>query len=326
MRPSDGKVTPESAVKLASWLMLAMIAPGNAFAQNYPAKPIRFIVGPGPDALARVIGQQITQAWGQPVIIDQRGGGGGTISAEAVAKAPPDGYTLLLATGTHTINPSMYKISYDMVRDFAPVTLLASTPFILAVHPSVPANSVGELIVLAKTNPGKLNYGSGGSGTPPHLATELFKTLAGVNIVHVPYKTVAAAITDLIAGQLQVMFTVGPAGLPQIRAGRIRGLAVSTAKRSAFAPELPTVAEAGLAGFDVFGWNGLLAPAGTPKPVIAKLHGEITRALRLPEVRDRIAGFGFEPVGNSPEEFGEFVKADIAQWAKVAKDSGARVD
>jgi tripartite-type tricarboxylate transporter receptor subunit TctC len=313
-------------VKLVFWLMSAAIASGNAFAQSYPAKPIRFIVGPGPDALARVIGQQITQAWGQPVIIDQRGGGGGTISAEAVARAAPDGYTLLLATGTHTINPSMYKVSYDMVRDFAPVTLLASTPFILAVHPSVAADSVGELIALARSKPGTLNYGSGGSGTPPHLATELFKTQAGINIVHVPYKTVAAAITDLIAGQLQVMFTVGPAGLPQIRAGRIRGLAVSTAKRSVFAPELPTVAEAGLAGFDVFGWNGLLAPAGTPKSIIAKLHAEITRALQIPEIRERVAGFGFEPVGNSPEEFGEFIKADIAQWARAAKESGARVD
>lgn len=313
-------------MKLAAWLMFAAIAPGNALAQSYPAKPIRFIVGPGPDALARVIGQQITQAWGQPVIIDQRGGGGGTISAEAVARAAPDGYTLLLATGTHTINPSMYKVSYDMVRDFAPVTLLASTPFILAVHPSVSATSVRELIALAKSKPGTLNYGSGGSGTPPHLATELFKTQAGINIVHVPYKTVAAAITDLIAGQLQVMFTVGPAGLPQIRAGRIRGLAVSTAKRSVFAPELPTVAEAGLAGFDVFGWNGLLAPAGTPKSIIAKLHAEITKALQIPEIRERVAGFGFEPVGNSPGEFGEFIKADIAQWARAAKESGARVD
>jgi len=314
-------------MKTARWLMLSVAAvAGISFAQNYPAKPIRFIVGPGPDALARVIGQQITQAWGQPVIIDQRGGGGGTISAEAVAKAAPDGYTLLLATGTHTINPSLYKVSYDMVRDFAPVTLLASTPFILAVHPSVPANSVGELIALARSKPGALNYGSGGSGTPPHLAMELFKTLAGVNIVHVPYKTVAAAITDLIAGQLQVMFTVGPAGLPQMRAGRIRGLAVSTAKRSVFAPELPTVAEAGLPGFEVFGWNGLLAPAGTPGPVIAKLHDEIIRALKLPEVKERIATFGFDPVGNSPEEFAEFVKADIAQWAKVVKESGARVD
>jgi len=306
--------------------LLALALAGSALAQSYPDKPIRIIVGPGPDALARVIGQQITQAWGQPVVIDQRGGGGGTISAEAVARAVPDGYTLLLATGTHTINPSMYKISYDMVRDFAPVTLLASTPFILAVHPSVPASSVGELIRLARSKPGALNYGSGGSGTPPHLATELFKTTAGIDIVHVPYKTVAAAITDLVAGRLQVMFTVGPAGLPQMRAGAIRGLAVSTAKRSAFAPELPTVAESGLPGFDVFGWNGLLAPAGTPAPVIAKLHDQIEKALQDREVRERIASFGFEPVGNTPEEFGKFVKADIARWAAVAKESGARVD
>jgi tripartite-type tricarboxylate transporter receptor subunit TctC len=313
-------------MKTARVILAGLVFAGNAIAQPYPAKPIRFIVGPGPDALARVIGQQLTQAWGQPVIIDQRGGGGGTISAEAVAKAAPDGYTLLLATGTHTINPSMYKVPYDMVKDFAPVTLLASTPFILAVHPSVPVNSVGELIKLAKSKPGALNYGSGGSGTPPHLATELFKATAGIDIVHVPYKTVAAAITDLVAGQLQVMFTVGPAGLPQIRAGRIRGLAVSTAKRSAFAPELPTVAESGLTGFDVFGWNGLLAPSGTPAPVIAKLHGEIVKALGDREVRERIATFGFEPVGNTPEEFGEFVKADIARWAKVVKESGARVD
>src|SRR5258705_10562911 len=211
--------------------MLAAIAAGNAFAQDYPAKPIRFIVGPGPDGLARVIGQQITQAWGQPVIIDQRGGGGGTISAEAVARGAPDGYTLLLATGTHTINPSMYKVSYDMVRDFAPVTLLASTPFILAVHPSVPASSVGELIRLARSKPGALNYGSGGSGTPPHLATELFKTQAGVDIVHVPYKTGAGAIPHLIPRQLQGVFTRGPPRLPQTRAGRIRGRAVSTPKR-----------------------------------------------------------------------------------------------
>jgi len=313
-------------MKAAGLLFVALALAGGALAQSYPAKPIRVIVGPGPDSLARVIGQKLTEAWGQPVVVDQRGGGGGTISAEAVARAAPDGYTLLLATGTHTINPSMYKISYDMVRDFAPVTLLASTPFVLAVNPSVPAASVAELISLAKAKPGTLNYGSGGSGTPPHLATELFKTMAGVDMVHVPYKTVAAAIADLVAGRLQVMFTVGPAGLPQINAGRLRGLAVSTAKRSAFAPDLPTVAESGLPGFDVFGWNGVLAPAGTPAPVIAKLQGEMVRALKLPDVRERIAGFGFEPVGSTPEEFGEFVKADIARWAKVVKESGARVE
>src|SRR5437588_8333157 len=255
-------------ITLAGMLALAAISiAADVIAQDYPSKPIRIIVGPGPDSLARLFGQKMTEAWGQPVIVEQRGGGGGTISAEAVAKAAPDGYTLLLMTGTHAINPALYKTNYDMVRDFAPVTLIGSTPFVLAVHPSVPVKSVAELIKLAKEKPGALNYGSGGSGTPPHLATELFKQMARVQIVHVPYKTVAAAITDLVAGQLQVMFTVGPAGLPQIRAGRIRGLAVSTAKRSAFAHELPTVAEAGLAGFEVFGWNGLLAPGGTAKPV-----------------------------------------------------------
>jgi tripartite-type tricarboxylate transporter receptor subunit TctC len=314
--------------------LAVMLAAANAAAQTfstgsgqaYPVKPIRMVVGPGPDALARVFGQKLTEAWGQPVIVDQRGGGGGTISAESVARAAPDGYTLLLATGTHTINPSMYKVSYDMVKDFAPISLIASTPFILAVHPSVPASSVEELIRLAKAKPGELNYGSGGSGTPPHLATELFKSMAGINLVHVPYKTVAAAITDLIAGRLQVMFTVGPAGLPQVRAGTIRALAVSTAKRSAFVPALPTIAQTGLPGFDVFGWNGLLAPAGTPKEIIGRLHGAIVEALKLAEVRERIAGFGFEPIGSTPGEFGEFIKTDIAQWAKVVKESGARID
>ena len=306
--------------------LAALLLPAQALAQAYPTKPIRMIVGPGPDSLARLFGQKLTEAWGQPVLVDQRGGGGGTISAEAVAKAPPDGYTLLLATGTHAINPLVYKTSYDIVRDFVPVTLLGSTPFVLAVHPAVRASSVAGLIALAKAQPGKLNYGSGGSGTPPHLATELFKSMAGIDMVHVPYKTVAAAITDLIGGQLQVMFTVAPAGLPQIRAGRIRGVAVSTARRSSFAPELPTVAESGLPGFEVFGWNGVLAPAGTPQPIIARMHGAIVAALREPEVRSRMASFGFEPIGNTPEAFGEFLKSDSARWAKVVKESGARVD
>jgi len=299
---------------------------GFAHAQtDYPTKPIHFIVGPGPDSLARLFGQKMSEAWGQPVIVDQRGGGGGTISAEAVAKAPPDGYWLLLTTGTHAINASVYKTSYDL-RDFAPVTLLGATPFVLAVHPSVPVKSVAELIKLAKAQPGKLNYGSGGSGTPPHLATELFKQMAGVNMVHVPYKTIPAAITDLLAGQIQVMFTVGPAGLPHVKAGRIRGLAVSTIKRSAFAPDLPTVAESGLPGFNVFGWNGVLVTAGTPRPVIEKLHSLFITAMKDPETRKRMADFGFEPIGNTPEEFGAFVKEDIARWAKLVKETGAKVE
>ena len=308
-----------------SFLLLSFFF-GFAHAQtDYPTKPIHFIVGPGPDSLARLFGQKMSEAWGQPVIVDQRGGGGGTISAEAVAKGTPDGYWLLLTTGTHAINASVYKTSYDL-RDFAPVTLLGATPFVLAVHPSVPVKSVAELIKLAKAQPGKLNYGSGGSGTPPHLATELFKQMAGVNMVHVPYKTIPAAITDLLAGQIQVMFTVGPAGLPHVKAGRIRGLAVSTIKRSAFAPDLPTVAESGLPGFNVFGWNGVLVTAGTPRPVIEKLHSLFITAMKDPEVRTRMAGFGFEPIGNTPEEFGAFVKEDIARWAKLVKETGANVE
>ena len=308
-----------------SFLLLSFFF-GFAHAQtDYPTKPIHFIVGPGPDSLARLFGQKMSEAWGQPVIVDQRGGGGGTISAEAVAKGTPDGYWLLLTTGTHAINASVYKTSYDL-RDFAPVTLLGATPFVLAVHPSVPVKSVAELIKLAKAQPGKLNYGSGGSGTPPHLATELFKQMAGVNMVHVPYKTIPAAITDLLAGQIQVMFTVGPAGLPHVKAGRIRGLAVSTIKRSAFAPDLPTVAESGLPGFNVFGWNGVLATPGTPRPVIEKLHTLFITAMKDAEVRTRMAGFGFEPIGNTPEEFGAFVKEDIARWAKLVKETGAKVE
>ena len=308
-------------------LALAAFAPvGAAHAQQYPAKPIRFIVGPGPDALARITGQKLTESWGQPVVIEQRGGGGGSISADVVAKAQPDGYTLLLATGTHLILPSLYKVPYDMQKDFAPVSLVASTPFILAVHPSVAAKSVGELVQLAKAKPGVLNYGTGGSGTPPHLATELFKSMTGVNMVHVPYKTVAAAITDLMSGQVQVMFTVGPAGLPHVRSGKIRGLAVSTAKRSVYAPDLPSLVDAGLAGFDVFGWNGILAPAGTQKTIVARIHGGVSQALGQGDVRQKLEGIGFEPVGSTPEEFAQFIRTDIARWAKLIKSANVKPD
>lgn len=304
----------------------AVLAAAAASAQTYPSKPIRFIVGPGPDALARVLGQKMTEDWGQPVIVDQRGGGGGTISAEIVARAAPDGYTILLATGTHTITPSLYSVSYDMVKDFAPVTLAAATPYILGVNPRVAATSLGELIDFAKANPGRLNYGSGGSGTPPHLTTELLKSRAGIDVVHVPYKTVAGAITDLVAGRIQFMFMVGPAGLPQVQAGAVRALAVSTGRRTAFLPDVPTVAESGLPGFDVSAWNGILAPAGIPDDVIAKLHDEIVVVLKQPAIVARIASFGFEPVGSTASEFGAFVRADIAQWAEVVRESGAHVD
>lgn len=297
-----------------------------ALAQQYPAKPIRWVTGGGPDAMARILGQKFTDAWGQQVVVEERGGGGGMLSAEAVAKAPADGYTLLLATGTHTISPNFFKLNYDMVRDFAPVTLIATISFVLSVHPSLPVRSVSDLIKLAKARPGELNYSSGGNGSPGHLICEMFKTMTATNIVHVPYKTVAGGVTSLIGGQTQIMFTVSPSAVPQIKAGRIRGLAVTTLKRSASLPDLPTLAESGLPGFDAPAWNGVLAPAGTPAPIIAKLHAEIIKNLKQPDVLERIAVLGFEPVGSTPQEFGEFVKTELAKWAKVAKESGAKAE
>ena len=318
-------MNPQHAFLLHAIVMAAMAA-APALAQQYPVKPIRFVTGGGPDAMARILGPKFTAAWGQQVVVEERGGGGGMISAETVARASPDGYTLLLATGTHTINPNFFKLSYDMTRDFAPVTLLGTIPFVLSVHPAVPATTVDELVKLARAKPGELNYGSGGNGSPGHLIGEMFKSRTGVNIVHVPYKTVAQGVTALIGEQVQVNFVVGPSAVPQIRAGRIRPLAVTTSKRSASLPEVPTIAEAGLTGFDAPAWNGVLVPARTPRPVIAQLHAEIVKDLKLPDVLERITALGFEPVGNTPEEFGVFLKAELAKWAKVAKEIGAKAE
>jgi len=316
----------QSEVHLCLLAPLLALACATAGAQPYPAKPIRWVTGGGPDAMARIMGQKFTDAWGQQVVIEERSGGGGMLSAEAVAKAPADGYTLLLATGTHTINPNFFKLSYDMVRDFTPVTLIATISFVLSVHPSLPVKSVSELVKLAKSRPGELNYASGGNGSPGHLIGELFKSMTATDIVHVPYKSVAAGVVGLIGGQVQVDFVVSPSAVPQIKAGRIRGLAVTTLKRSASLPELPTLAESGLPGFDAPAWNGLLVPAGTPAPVVAKLHAEIVRNLKMPDVLERIAVLGFEPVGSTPNDFGEFIKAELAKWARVAKVAGAKVE
>ena len=307
-------------------IVTAALTAAPVQAQQYPAKPIRFVTGGGPDAMARILGPKFTAAWGQQVVVEERGGGGGMISAETVARASPDGYTLLLATGTHTINPNFFKLSYDMTRDFAPVTLLGTIPFVLSVNPVVAATTVDELVKLARAKPGELNYGSGGNGSPGHLIGEMFKSRTGVNIVHVPYKTVAQGVTALIGEQVQVNFVVGPAAVPQIRAGRIRPLAVTTAKRSASLPEVPTIAESGLPGFDAPAWNGVLVPARTPPAIIHKLHAEIVKDLKLPAVLERITALGFEPVGNTPEEFGLFLKAELAKWAKVARELGAKAE
>lgn len=314
-----------SMMYLAGALAFASLV-AAVHAQQYPVKPIRWVTGGGPDSMARILGQRFTDAWGQQVVVDERGGGGGMLSGEAVARAAPDGYTLLLATGTHTINPNFFRLTYDMVRDFTPITLIATIPFVLAVHPSLPVKTVNDLVKLAKARPGELNYTSGGNGSPGHLICEMFKTMTGVNMVHVPYKTVAQGVTGLIAGQAQVMFAVGPSAVPQIQAGRIRGIAVTTLKRSKSLPDLPTVAESGLPGFEAPAWNGILAPAGTPATVVNKINAEVLKNLKQQEFLDKIAVLGFEPVGSTPAEFGDFVKAELVKWAKVAKDSGARAE
>jgi len=294
--------------------------------QAYPIKPIRVVVGGSPDAVARILGQKITEDWGQQVLVDQRGGAGGTIAAELVARAPADGYTLLLCTSTHMMTPNFYRISYDMVKDFAPVTQIASTSFVLAVHPSLPAKSLKELVKLAKQRPGVMNFGSGGGGSPAHLIGEMFRIETGINIVHVPYKEVAAAVTDLMSGQVQLMFVVSTAAVPQIKAGRIRGLGVTSLKRSPVVPDLPTLDELGVRGFEATAWYGLIAPAGTPGTIVAKLNEGIVKALKFPDVVQRLANLGLDPVGSAPQAFGEFIKAELSKWAKIARTSGAKLD
>jgi tripartite-type tricarboxylate transporter receptor subunit TctC len=317
--------------RIAVAAALAAAAAG-ALAQEFPVRPVKLVVpqsaGGGADILARTIGQKLSEAWGQSVVVDNRPGAAGIIGTEAVAKAPADGYTLLMgAISTHAINKSLYaKLPYDPVKDFAPVTLVATAPLLVVGHPSVPAGSTRELIALAKAKPGQLFFGSAGSGNSTHLAGELFKTMANVDLVHVPYKGATPAETDLIGGQVSVMFTSILSGLPHAKAGKMKALAVTSARRSSIAPDLPTVAETGLPGYDVNPWYGVFAPAGTPRDVVAKIHRDVVRALQLPDVKQRFATLGAEPVGNTTEQFAAFVDAEIAKWAKVVGDSGARAD
>jgi tripartite-type tricarboxylate transporter receptor subunit TctC len=306
-------------------------APAAAFAQDYPAKPIRVVVpfppGGGTDIIARLVTQKITERLGANFLIDNRPGAGGAIGAEVVAKAPPDGYTIAVVSSSHAINPSLYKkLSYDAARDFAAVTLIVSGPGLLVVHPSVPAKTVKELIAFARSRPGQIYYASAGNGTPPHLAAELFKTMTGISMVHVPYKGNTMAYADLVSGQVSVSFPTIVSALPFVRAGRLRGLAVTSAKRAAIVPELPSISEAGVPGYDSATWFGMLAPAGTPAAIVAKLHQETTRAIQLPDTRSRFLEQGLEPVGNRPEEFAAIIIADMAKWAKVVAASGMKID
>jgi tripartite-type tricarboxylate transporter receptor subunit TctC len=301
--------------------------PSTGSGQVYPSRPIRFIVGPGPDVLARLIGLKLADRWGQQVVVDQRPGAGGMIAADLVAKAPPDGYTLLLTTGAYTINHTLYpKLPYDLVRDLAPVNLLASISFLIIVPPSLPAKSMQELVQLAKAKPGSLNCAHSGPGTTAHLGCEMLKTSAGINIVPVPYKGTVPAIIDVVSGQAQLMYAVMQGGLPQVQAGKLRALAVTGAKRSAALPDVPTMTEAGYPGADCITWNGVHVPAKTPAATIAKLNGELNRLLKLPDVQERMQSLGLDPAGGTPAEFAAFVQADIAGWAKVIRESGVRAE
>jgi len=303
-----------------------------SFAQTFPEKPVRFVIGFTPggpsDILARALGQKLTERWGQQVVIENRPGAGGNVAAEAVARSAPDGYTWLL--GNNSIlatNQTLYRqLPYDPVKDFAPVSLVAVQPNILVVHPAVPAHSVAELIALAKKNPGKLNYASSGSGAAAHLAGELFKSMAGVDLVHVPYKGAQPALTDVIAGQVQVMFATSASVIPHVNAGKLRALAVTAARRSPSVPELPTVSEAGVPGFEAITWHGVVVPAATPAALVERMNRDIVAVLGLPDLRERLAGLGAEVITGTPRDFAGYIAAEIPKWAKVVRDSGARIE
>ena len=301
------------------------------FAGDYPSKPIRIVVPYPPggfnDTLARMLGQKLTDKWKQPVIVDNRPGGGGTIGTNLAAKSAPDGYTLLIVSFAFTVNPALYaSLPYDTIKDFVPIVLAASTPNLLVVHPELPVKSVKELIALARSKPGKLNYASAGNGSSNHLSMELLKSLTGIDIVHVPYKGSTPAVTDLIGGHIDLMFDNVPNVLQQVKAGKLRALAVSSKERSPFVEGLPTVAESGVPGFDVSVWFGVVAPAGTPQPVITKLNAELNSILKLAEIRQAFNNQGVEPAGSTPGAFSSFLVAQRTKWAKVAKDSGTKAE
>jgi tripartite-type tricarboxylate transporter receptor subunit TctC len=311
-----------------SLLLLASALAAHAF----PSKPIRVIVpsppGDGSDVVARLIGEKLTAAWGQQVVVDNRPGAGGRIGTEAAAKAPADGHTWIMGNaGSHGINGGLYRnLPYDLEKDFAPITQIVRAPNALVVSPSLDVSSVAELIALLKKHPGKYSYGSGGNGSSAHLSAELFKSMAGVDILHVPYKGATVALTDLVAGNIAMFMGNLPPAMGHIKAGRIKALAVTTRTRSKFVPELPTMDEAGLKGFETVAWFGLLAPTGSPADAIAKTRDEVARILQTPELQARIDSLGAEPVGNTPQEFAAIIRADIAKWRRVVDQAGIKVD
>jgi len=310
----------------------ALVAPLPASAQAYPTKPVRMVVpfppGGSLDIAGRLIAQKLSEAWGQSVVVENKPGAGGNIGADLVAKSPPDGYTILLgALSTHAVNPSLYKtMPYDAAKDFAPITLIAVTPNVLVVNASSPVNNVKEFIAYAKANPGKLAFGSGSNGSAGHLAGELFKVETGTDAVHIPFKGGAPATQALLAGDTQFMFDNLANAMAQVKAGKLKALAVTTAKRSPLAPDLPTMAEAGLPGFDISTWYGFFAPAGTPPAIVAKWNADVTKILNSPDVRAKFVADGADPSPNTPEQFSQMIAAELAKYAKIVKASGAKVD
>ena len=319
-------------VALAATAAIVLPAPSASAQGQYPNKAIRLVVpfaaGGNTDIMARLIGAKMAEYLGQQVIIDNRGGAGGNIGADLVAKSAPDGYTLLMATvATHALNAALFaKMPYDPVTDFEPISLLAVVPQLLVVHPSVKAGSVQELVALLKAEPGKYSYGSSGNGTPLHLAGELFKSLAKVEMGHVPYRGSGPALTDLMSGQIQVMFDLIPSVMGHVKGGTVRALAITSLKRSAVLPDMPTVAESGLAGYETYTWNALFAPAKTPRAIIDRLNAESNKAIAQPDVRQKMIDNSAEPIGTTPEQLAQHVKTELAKWTPIVKASGAKID
>jgi len=323
-------------MRVARFVALALgclVVTASAFAQqgNYPTRPVRLILpfppGGSTDLLGRALAEKLSEQLGTQVVPENRPGAGGNVGAEAAARSPPDGHTLVLSAPSLAISPSLYrKLSYDPLRDLVPIALVATIPNLLVVHPGVAAASLGELARLAKNNPGKLNFGSGGAGTSNHLAGEMFRSLTQTDIVHVPYKGVETAMLALLSGQVQMVVIGTPAALPNIKSGKLRPLAVLTNERYGGLPDVPTAAEAGMPEFVVDTWYGILAPSGVPREIIMRLNGALSRVMQSQDMRERLASMGIQPLASTPEQFGEFIKTEAAKWAKVVKESGARVD